>query len=107
MKDKLIVNEVQNLYGSIAELIRQARTRVAVTANAELVMLNWRVGVYVNQFVLHGDRAPYGKQIIANLSILLTENFGSGWSEKQLMHCLRAAETIDEEQILYESAETI
>ena len=47
MTDKVIVNEVQNLYGSIAELIPLAKTRVTVTANAELVMLNWHVGIYV------------------------------------------------------------
>ena len=99
--DKLEINtDIQNLYGGIAELIKQAKTRVAVTINAELAMLNWQIGSYINQFILQGNRAPYGKQIIANLSVQLTGNFGSGWSEKQLMHFLRVAESFSEEQII-------
>jgi predicted nuclease of restriction endonuclease-like (RecB) superfamily len=98
--DTEIQNEVQELYGNVAVLIKQARTRVAITANAELALLHWRVGVFINQFVLHGNRAPYGKQIIAKLSALLIENFNSGWSVKQLMHCLRSAESFSEEQII-------
>ena len=35
-----------------------------------------------------------------NLSIKLTEHYGSGWSEKTMRHCLRAAETFSEEDIL-------
>ena len=101
MKETVIVNEVQNLYGSIATLIRHAKTRVAVTVNAELTLLYWKVGKSINEFVLEGNRAVYGKQIIANLADLLTANFGKGWGEKHVRHCLRAAETIDEEQILY------
>jgi predicted nuclease of restriction endonuclease-like (RecB) superfamily len=101
MKETVIVNEVQNLYGSIAELIRQAKTRMAITANAELTLLYWKVGKSINEFVLEGNRAVYGKKIIANLADLLTANFGKGWGEKHVRHCLRTAETIDEEQILY------
>ena len=100
MEEIKIQDEIQNLYGSIAALITQAKTRVAITANAEVTMLNWRVGVYIHQFVLQGNRAPYGKQIIANLSELMVLNFGSGWSQKQLMHCLRSAESFSEEQIV-------
>lgn len=99
--DKIEINtDIQNLYGGIAELIKQAKTRVAVTINAELAMLNWQIGSYINQFILQGNRAAYGQQIIANLSAQLTANFGSGWSEKQLMHFLRVAESFSEEQIV-------
>ncbi|MDQ2720439.1 MAG: PDDEXK nuclease domain-containing protein [Bacteroidota bacterium] len=99
--DKLeIKTEIQILYGDIAQLISQAKIKVAITVNAEVALLNWKIGVYINQFVLKGDRAPYGKQIILDLSHLLSKNFGSGWSEKQLMHCLRSAESFSEEQIV-------
>ena len=38
--------------------------------------------------------------MVINLSIKLTERYGSGWSEKTLRHCLRAAETFSEDDIL-------
>ncbi len=100
MQNIEINKDVQNLYGNIAELIKQAKTRVAITANAELTLLNWTVGKSVNDFILQGNRAPYGKQILVKLSELLIENFCKGWSDKQLMHCLRAAESFTEEQIV-------
>ncbi len=96
-----IQQDLQTLYGSIAELIKQAKIKVAITANTELTMLYWKVGKSVHQFVLQGNRATYGKQIIIKLSEMLTLNFGSGWSDKHLRHCLRSAETIEEEQIIY------
>jgi hypothetical protein len=86
--------EVKELYNSISQLIIQAKTRVAITANAETTILNWKVGVFINDFVLEHNRAEYGKEIIANISLLLTQNIGSGWSSKHLFHCLRSAETI-------------
>jgi predicted nuclease of restriction endonuclease-like (RecB) superfamily len=96
-----IQQDLQMLYGNIAGLIKQAKTKVAITANTELTMLYWKVGKSVHQFVLQGSRAAYGKQIIINLSEMLTLNFGSGWSDKHLRHCLHTAETIEEEQIIY------
>ena len=101
MNDKVIGNEIQALYGNIVELISQAKTKVAITANTELIILYWNVGRSINEFVLDGNRAIYGKQIISNLSGLLTDNFGRGWGEKHIRHCLRIAETIGEDQILY------
>ena len=92
---------IRQLYSSITQLIQEAKTRVAVTANAELTLLYYKVGVYIQQFILRENRAPYGKQIIIQLSGLLTENFGKGWGEKQIRHCLRIAETFEEEQIVY------
>lgn len=95
-----IYNASQQLYNGIAALIKQAKTNVAISANAEVTMLNWRVGVHVSQFVLEGSRAKYGKQIIAKLSEALIQYFGKGWGEKHLRHCLRSAETFSEEQIV-------
>ena len=100
--DKMELNtDIQNLYSGIAGLIKQAKTRVAVTINAELTVLYWKVGHSINKYVLDSNRASYGKQIIANLSGLLTAEYGKGWGEKHIRHCLRVAETIEEEQIVY------
>jgi predicted nuclease of restriction endonuclease-like (RecB) superfamily len=94
-------NDIQKLYASIALQIKQAKTKVAITANSELALLYWNVGKSINEFVLQGNRAAYGKEIIVNLARKLTANFGKGWGEKQIRHCLRAAESFSEEQIVY------
>ena len=38
-----IQQDLQMLYGSIAVLIKQAKTKVAITANTELTMLYWQL----------------------------------------------------------------
>lgn len=49
-------------------LIKQTRGRVAQTVNSGLVMWYWRVGRRINENVLKGRRAEYGKQIFSTLS---------------------------------------
>lgn len=39
-------------------------------------------------------------QVVAELARQLTAEFGKGWSEQQLRHSLRLAETFPDEQIL-------
>ena len=62
-------------------------------------LLYWHIGKRIKEDVLQNKRAEYGKQIISSLSIQLTQEFGRGWSEKQLRHCLRTAETFPDIKI--------
>ena len=84
----------------IRQLIDSARQRVAMTVNAELTLLYWQIGRRIHAEVLQGQRAEYGKQIIATLAQQLTADYGKGWSEKHLRHCLRVAEIFSDEAIL-------
>ena len=58
-------------------------------------VLRFRFCVDFNQ------RAEYGKEILKTLSEKLTEKYGSGWGVKSLQHCLRAAYTFSEDEIVY------
>ena len=89
------------LFSEIKQLIDEARQTIAVVVNAETTKLYWNIGERINKDILKDKRAEYGKEIIKSLSRNLTEEFGKGWSEKQLRHCLRIAETFPEKEILY------
>jgi len=89
-----------SLFSEIKTLIEQGRQQVAVTVNAAMTMLYWQIGKRINEEVLHEKRAEYGDQIVVSLSRQLKDEYGSGWSEKQLRHCLRFAETFPDEQIV-------
>ena len=89
------------LYSDICSLIESTRLRVATTANTEIIMLHWQIGVCMKEDILRNQRADYGKQIVKHLSKRLTERYGRGWSDRQLFHCIRAAYTFSEEQIVY------
>ena len=63
--------------------------------------MHWQIGKRIKEDVLYNDRAEYGKQIVKKLSDKLTEQFGKGWSISKLQHCVRAAYTFTEDDILY------
>jgi predicted nuclease of restriction endonuclease-like (RecB) superfamily len=94
------INKILPITTDIKLLIDQSRQNVAVTVNAEITLLYWKVGKRINEEILKKNRAEYGKQIIISLALQLTNEYGKGWSEKQLMHCIRTAETFQDEQIL-------
>lgn len=89
------------LLADVRQMIDAARLRVASAVNAELTQLCWQIGNRVNVELLQGQRAEYGKQVIAELAKQLTIEFGKGWSERQLRYCLRVAEVFPDAQILH------
>ncbi|MBS1647327.1 MAG: DUF1016 family protein [Bacteroidetes bacterium] len=85
----------------IKQLIAQSREQVAVAVNSTITMLYWQIGKRINEEILLRGRADYGKQIVQTLSTQLVSEYGKGWGEKHLRHCLRIAETIQDKEILY------
>jgi hypothetical protein len=85
--------EFPQLYTDVCQLIDNTRQRLAITVNAEICLLNWAVGTRIKEDILNNQRADYGKQVIKNLSNLLTVNYGKGWGYEKLQHCVRSAYT--------------
>ena len=88
------------LLAEVRQLIDAARQRVATAVNAELTQLYWYIGRRISAELLQGQRGEYGKQVVAELARQLTADFGKGWSEQQLRHCLRLVETFPDGTIL-------
>jgi len=89
------------LYQDVCFLIENTRQRLATTANAEACIMHWQIGKRIKEDVLYNKRAEYGKQVVKNLAKKLTEKYGKGWSDRKLLHCIRAAYTFSEDQIVY------
>jgi len=89
------------LYSDVCSLIENTRRRVATTANAEITMLHWQIGVRIKEDVLRNQRADYGQQVIKNLAFALTERYGKGWGYEKLKHCVRSAYLFSEDEIGY------
>jgi hypothetical protein len=88
------------LLADIRLLIDGPRQRVASAVNAELTQLYWHIGRRISTELLQGQRAEYGKQVVAELARQLTVDFGKGWGERQLRYCLRVAEAFPDAEIL-------
>ncbi|OOR99741.1 nuclease [Haemophilus paracuniculus] len=85
----------------ISQLIHSSKQRMAVAVNAELTLLYWYIGKRINDYILQGERAKYGEDIIPQLSKSLTEQFGKGWSKRHLGYLMQFANTFPDMEILH------
>jgi len=99
MDNKIFKNQ-NNLFVDIKTLIEQSKQQIAVVVNSTMTMLYWEVGSRIKTDILQNKRAEYGQEIVKQLSANLTGQYGKGWSEKHLRHCLRFAETFSDIQIV-------
>lgn len=73
-----IINPSENkIVSDIRSLIEQSRLQVATTVNTGMTLMYWHIGERINREVLGGERAAYGKQIVATISQRLTAEYGS------------------------------
>ena len=105
MKDSDLSNkmlpEETNLFFDVCQIIDNIRDRVATYLNTEICLSNWYVGKRIKEDVLYNQRAEYGKQIVKRLAKQLMVKYGNGWSDRKLLHCIRAAYTFSEDEIVY------
>jgi predicted nuclease of restriction endonuclease-like (RecB) superfamily len=91
---------VDPLVSELRGMINEARASVVSVVNAELTMLYWNIGNRINEEILQGNRAEYGKKIVATLSQQLGKEFGKGFSAKSLRHMCRFAEIFKNREIV-------
>ncbi|MGL4411594.1 MAG: DUF1016 N-terminal domain-containing protein [Bacteroidales bacterium] len=84
----------------LKQLIEESRRQVVVKVNSAITIPYWEIGNPIKQVVINDKRATYGKQILLNLGKELTQTYGKGWIEQQLIDCLRFADTFADDKIL-------
>jgi DUF1016 N-terminal domain len=91
-KKKIALVKIQKtdvLFSEIKSQIEQARNQVAVTVNQTLTHLYWNIGSLIHHHILEGNRAAYGKEILATVSPKLTAEFGQGYNASSLNRMLK------------------
>ncbi|MBO5233679.1 MAG: DUF1016 family protein [Prevotella sp.] len=87
MAKEIQVTEEQ-LFVSVSALIDTARQKVKTTVNTTMVYTYFGIGYYIVETEQHGNaRAAYGKAVLKNLSVRLTDKYGEGWSVETLKKC--------------------
>lgn len=95
-----IIQSEAGLVADVRSMIAQTREGVARTVNTGMTLLYWRIGMRIQTEVLRNERAEYGKEIVSTLSAQLTDEFGSGFGEKNLRRMIQFAEVFPDEQIV-------
>lgn len=81
---EIIVN-TENLYNRISNLLKISREKTIRAINTTMVTTYFEIGRLIVEEEQNGkDRATYGKEILKNLSIKLTKEFGKGFSKTNL-----------------------
>ncbi|WP_339133613.1 MAG: PDDEXK nuclease domain-containing protein [Candidatus Electrothrix sp. GW3-4] len=96
----LLSSDLNGLIADLGQLIDETRSAVAVTVNAGLTLLYWRVGARINKEILNQNRAEYGKQIIATVAQQLTEHYGKGFTYSSLTRMVKFSSVFPDQKIL-------
>ena len=95
-----IIQSTGDLAADVRSMISQTRDGVARTVNTGMTFLYWRIGKRIQLEVLQNERAEYGKEIVSTLSRQLVEEFGNGFSEKNLRRMVQFAEVFPNSEIV-------
>ena len=77
-------NEINNIFDNIKELVINSRNRVYATVNTEMLNLYWNIGRIIMEIQQGDERASYGDAVLEKLSFKLTNEFGKGFSARNL-----------------------
>jgi len=88
------------LFGDLRTIIETGRGAVAQAVNAGLVLLYWSVGDRIRREILGEKRAKYGEEIVVTVSRQLTQEYGKGFSQRNLFNMIELAEAFPELRIL-------
>ncbi len=89
-------------FGSIREILAEARRKAATSVNFIMVEAYWRIGARIVEQEQKGEaRAAYGKELIKELSRRLGDEFGRGFSMANLWNFRQFYLAYPDEEKLY------
>ena len=77
-------NEINNIFDNIKDLVINSRNKVYQTVNTEMLNLYWNIGKAIMEIQQGDERASYGDSVLDKLSQKLTNEFGKGFSSRNL-----------------------
>jgi hypothetical protein len=67
----------RSLLPGVASIIERHKSRIFNAANAETILMLWKIGRYINTALFDSKRAKYGKQTVSTLALRLVEKYGA------------------------------
>jgi len=90
----------RSLFAHIAEIIETRKHRAGAYANREVTLMYWEIGRYINTVLLGGERAEYGRRMVAVLSTQLVAKYGRSFSFHNIRRMMRFAEKFSDFEIV-------
>ena len=88
------------LLRDLKQLIDQGRRKAVASVNSALTLTYWHVGKRINEEVLKGGRAEYGKQVVASIAEDLVTHYGKSFEARNLRRMMQFAEVFPDSRIV-------
>ncbi len=88
------------LLTDLQQIISGGKFQAVAAVNSALTLTYWHVGKRINEDVLQGERAAYGKQVIRSVAQSLVEQYGKSFEAKNLHRMMQFAEIFTEVEIV-------
>jgi len=95
------------LFNSVSAIIDNRKARAGAYANCEVTMMYWEVGQYIGSVMLGGERAGYGKRIVAELAQQLIERYGNSFERTKITRMIKFAKLFPDYEIVAELAQQL
>lgn len=97
-----MAEEIRNnkLFRELTSIIEMGRKNVVAQVNSTLTLVYWKVGHKINEYVLEGERAAYGKNIVVTVSRDLEAQYGRGFTERNVRRMIQFSEVFPDLEIV-------
>ncbi len=96
---ELIDNKI--LVEDLKTIILATKEQVAISVNSSLTLLYWNIGKKIEKTYFKNSRANYGEQIVHSVSTQLTQEFGRGYSKRNVINMIRFYKIFNDEKIVH------
>ena len=86
-------DEASLLYHNVSDLIETTKKKVYHAVNTEIVLLYWNIGKTIKEDIIRGERAGYGEKLIEELAKELSDQYGKGYSKRNLFRMIKFYES--------------
>ncbi|NCC49731.1 MAG: DUF1016 domain-containing protein [Spartobacteria bacterium] len=100
LKKNLPSSQTNALLQDLKKLIERGRHQAVAAVNSALTVTYWHVGKRINEEVLHGERAEYGKQVVVSLAKELSALYGNSFEARNLRRMMQFAEVFPDFEIV-------
>lgn len=84
MKENNELENINPVFENIKNLVNKSKDKIYSAINREMISLYWNIGKIILEIQDGDERATYGDEVLKKLSIKLTEEFGKGFSIRNL-----------------------
>lgn len=99
-EDNLPASQNSRLLEDLRILIDRGRSQAAAAVNSAVTLTYWHIGKRINEDILRGKRAEYGKQVVANIADELVLQYGKSFEARNLRRMMQFAEVFPELEIV-------